>query len=90
MNIPHTPTISMHCVNCVHSVGLWLVVPWADLLMLWLHHPLTPLVPLVPQHVPMEEIIYHAKTDTCTCTYTHTVTGPEAAILDWHSHCDDV
>ena len=39
---------TMHCVNCVHSVGLWLVVPWASPMLLWLHHPLTPLVPLVP------------------------------------------
>ena len=49
--------LTMHCVNCVYSVGLWLLVPWASPLLLWLHDPLTQLVPLVPQPVPMEEIV---------------------------------
>ena len=29
----------MHCVNCVHSVGLWLVVHWASPMLLWLQPP---------------------------------------------------
>ena len=39
--------LTMHCVNCVHSVGLWLVVPWATPMLLWLHHPLISMVPIV-------------------------------------------
>ena len=73
--------LTMHCVNCVHSVGLWLVVPWASPMLLWLYHPLIFLL----CHSMEEKACTYFTAKTDTYTHAHTQSLPTYMLAIQHA-----